>query len=175
MDGGSFGVGCLTYIAAIGTWVLVSCLELRGLAGPLIEHGHEPTQNIENKNKKHTTPGIRWSSPTQLGTDLAITGLSVGEQTGSRVFQFLWSYVLVLHTITLYIENYLMRVCDRNCSIKLSLSMPCLPTYYADSNYCHKTRSTDYVGSSPGFGPSVNDELGCREQGRVGVTRFQTK
>ena len=30
---------------------------------------------------------------TDPSTSLAVTGLSMGERTGSRVFQYLWSYV----------------------------------------------------------------------------------
>jgi hypothetical protein len=30
---------------------------------------------------------------THPSTNLAVTGLSMGERTGSRVFQYLWSYV----------------------------------------------------------------------------------
>src|SRR5207247_767489 len=43
-----------------------------------------------NETKKHTTQGIRWSSPTQYW---AVDGLYMGERTGSRTFQRLWSYV----------------------------------------------------------------------------------
>ncbi|KAK1978884.1 hypothetical protein LZ30DRAFT_598149, partial [Colletotrichum cereale] len=33
---------------------------------------------------------------TDSTTNPALTGLSMGERTGSRVFQWVWSYVLVL-------------------------------------------------------------------------------
>ena len=39
---------------------------------------------------------------TEPTTDPAVTGLSMGEQTGSRVFQYLWSYVLCLSVILAY-------------------------------------------------------------------------
>ena len=32
---------------------------------------------------------------THPTTSLAVTGLSMGERTGSRAFQYLWSYVLM--------------------------------------------------------------------------------
>ncbi|KAK3505263.1 hypothetical protein B0T13DRAFT_32988 [Neurospora crassa] len=54
----------------------------------------------QNKNK-HTTPGIRWS--------LALTGLSMGERTGSRVFQWVWSYVVILSCSWTYMRN--LRLC----------------------------------------------------------------
>ncbi|EHK51034.1 hypothetical protein TRIATDRAFT_9959, partial [Trichoderma atroviride IMI 206040] len=33
---------------------------------------------------------------THLTTNLPVNGLSMGEQTGPRIFHYLWSYVLVL-------------------------------------------------------------------------------
>jgi hypothetical protein len=49
---------------------------------------------LKVKNKTYNTR----DSPvvTQPSTNLAITGLSMGERTGSRVFLCLWSYVEAL-------------------------------------------------------------------------------
>ncbi|EGZ71363.1 hypothetical protein NEUTE2DRAFT_65665, partial [Neurospora tetrasperma FGSC 2509] len=40
---------------------------------------------------------------TDPTTSLALTGLSMGERTGSRVFQWVWSYVIILHMSSTYI------------------------------------------------------------------------
>ncbi|EGZ72837.1 hypothetical protein NEUTE2DRAFT_61119 [Neurospora tetrasperma FGSC 2509] len=48
----------------------------------------------EQKGKKtyNTRDSLVVTDPT---TSLALTGLSMGERTGSRVFQWVWSYVLL--------------------------------------------------------------------------------
>ncbi|KAK3486175.1 uncharacterized protein B0T23DRAFT_408225 [Neurospora hispaniola] len=40
---------------------------------------------------------------TDPTTSLALTGLSMGERTGSRVFQWVWSYVIVSPMLSTYI------------------------------------------------------------------------
>jgi hypothetical protein len=42
---------------------------------------------------------------TDPTTNLAVTGLSMGERTGSRVFQVLWSYVIWRRTFEGYIDS----------------------------------------------------------------------
>ncbi|EGZ70125.1 hypothetical protein NEUTE2DRAFT_68964, partial [Neurospora tetrasperma FGSC 2509] len=39
---------------------------------------------------------------TDPTTSLALTGLSMGERTGSRVFQWVWSYVFVSYPNSVY-------------------------------------------------------------------------
>ena len=46
----------------------------------------------KKKTKKHTTPGYS-PAVTEPTTSLAVTGLSRGERTGSRVSRCLWSYI----------------------------------------------------------------------------------
>ncbi|PTB35220.1 hypothetical protein M441DRAFT_153848, partial [Trichoderma asperellum CBS 433.97] len=45
---------------------------------------------------------------THLTTNLPVSGLSMGEQTGPRIFHYLWSYVLVsgafVHNIGMILE-----------------------------------------------------------------------
>jgi hypothetical protein len=50
----------------------------------------------ECKKKKKTKMYDTRDSPvvTHPSTGLAVTGLSMGERTGSRVFQYLWSYMV---------------------------------------------------------------------------------
>ncbi|KAL0936977.1 hypothetical protein CTRU02_209193 [Colletotrichum truncatum] len=46
--------------------------------------------------KKYKTYNTRYSLVvTDPTTNPALTGLSMGERTGSRVFQWVWSYVLI--------------------------------------------------------------------------------
>ncbi|PTB35216.1 hypothetical protein M441DRAFT_153860, partial [Trichoderma asperellum CBS 433.97] len=48
------------------------------------------------KSKKIKTYNSRCSPVvTHLTTNLPVSGLSMGEQTGPRIFHYLWSYVLV--------------------------------------------------------------------------------
>ncbi|EGZ71706.1 hypothetical protein NEUTE2DRAFT_64480 [Neurospora tetrasperma FGSC 2509] len=51
--------------------------------------------NISKTQKGSKTYNTRDSLVvTDPTTSLALTGLSMGERTGSRVFQWVWSYVL---------------------------------------------------------------------------------
>ena len=51
---------------------------------------------LKNAKKEQKTYNTRDSLVvTDPTTDLALTGLSMGERTGSRAFQWLWSYVIV--------------------------------------------------------------------------------
>ncbi|EHK42033.1 hypothetical protein TRIATDRAFT_171143, partial [Trichoderma atroviride IMI 206040] len=46
------------------------------------------------KNKKKKTYNSRCSPVvTHLTTNLPLIGLTLGERTGSRIFQWIWSYV----------------------------------------------------------------------------------
>ncbi|KAK0613292.1 hypothetical protein B0T14DRAFT_276158 [Immersiella caudata] len=49
---------------------------------------------VDEKSKKtyNTRDSLVVTDPT---TSLALTGLSMGERTGSRVLQWVWSYVVV--------------------------------------------------------------------------------
>ena len=51
------------------------------------------TQRVKNKKTYNTGDSLVVTDPT---TGPAVTGLSMGERTGSRVFQYLWSYVQCL-------------------------------------------------------------------------------
>lgn len=53
---------------------------------------HEGPKNNEATKTYNTKDSLVVTDPT---TDLALTGLSMGERTGSRVLQWVWSYVLV--------------------------------------------------------------------------------
>ena len=62
---------------------------------------------IKRKRKKtpkayNTRDSLVVTHPT---TSLAVAGLSRGERTGSRVFQCLWSYVLVPTGIGNYVDT----------------------------------------------------------------------
>ena len=53
-------------------------------------------KNVNKKREPQKTYNTRDSLVvTHPTTSLAVTGLSMGERTGSRVFQCLWSYVIV--------------------------------------------------------------------------------
>lgn len=47
---------------------------------------------------------------TDLSTNLAISSLSMGERTGSRIFCYVWSYVLEVPVIGVYMSR--IRVLD---------------------------------------------------------------
>ena len=54
----------------------------------------DETQKKETRKKTYNTrDSLVVTDPT---TSLALTGLSMGERTGSRVFQWVWSYVILL-------------------------------------------------------------------------------
>ena len=77
---------------------------------------------LRKKHQKtyNTRDSLVVTDPT---TSLALTGLSMGERTGSRVFQWVWSYVLCMH------ENCL-QVCalgrQQNGVVLVMLSL-CVP------------------------------------------------
>ncbi|ETR98489.1 hypothetical protein M419DRAFT_40543, partial [Trichoderma reesei RUT C-30] len=51
------------------------------------------------KQQKRKTYNSRCSPMvTHLTTNLPVSGLSMGEQTGPRIFHYLWSYVLEIVT-----------------------------------------------------------------------------
>ncbi|EGO56265.1 hypothetical protein NEUTE1DRAFT_45500, partial [Neurospora tetrasperma FGSC 2508] len=54
----------------------------------------------EKKRTYNTRDSLVVTDPT---TSLALTGLSMGERTGSRVFQWVWSYVLEVRCTLLYV------------------------------------------------------------------------
>ena len=60
----------------------------------------ESTLSIERQKTYNTRDSLVVTDPT---TDLAVTGLTMGERTGSRVFQYLWSYVLVQSVSQAYV------------------------------------------------------------------------
>ncbi|PTB37330.1 hypothetical protein M441DRAFT_148962, partial [Trichoderma asperellum CBS 433.97] len=43
---------------------------------------------------------------THSTTNLPVSGLSMGEQTGPRILHYLWSYVLEQEDSLVYIHNY---------------------------------------------------------------------
>ncbi|EGO57042.1 hypothetical protein NEUTE1DRAFT_43809, partial [Neurospora tetrasperma FGSC 2508] len=53
------------------------------------------------KNTYNTRDSLVVTDPT---TSLALTGLSMGERTGSRVFQWVWSYVVDWRKIGAQVE-----------------------------------------------------------------------
>ncbi|PTB62147.1 hypothetical protein BBK36DRAFT_1129694 [Trichoderma citrinoviride] len=59
---------------------------------------------IEKIGKKNEITYNSRCSPvvTHLTTNLPLIGLTLGEQTGSRIFQWIWSYVLCLTPIQHY-------------------------------------------------------------------------
>ena len=58
-------------------------------------YGTDPSCRVKEKKKKRGTYNTRDSLVvTDPTTNLALTGLSRGERTGSRAFQWVWSYVL---------------------------------------------------------------------------------
>ena len=60
----------------------------------------------ENKKRKktyNTGDSLVVIDPT---TSPALIGLSMGERTGSRVFQWVWSYVLELYATMAYVVPY---------------------------------------------------------------------
>ena len=60
-------------------------------------------KNIIMEQKTYNTrDSLVVTDPT---TSLALTGLSMGERTGSRVLQWVWSYVIVLFSKPLYIPR----------------------------------------------------------------------
>ena len=50
-------------------------------------------KRMQKEKTYNTRDSLVVTDPT---TSLALTGLSMGERTGSRVFQWVWSYVLVI-------------------------------------------------------------------------------
>ncbi|KAK0652971.1 hypothetical protein B0T16DRAFT_108621 [Cercophora newfieldiana] len=64
-------------------------------SAPQLHHGGNHHQNNHQKNQQktyNTRDSLVVTDPT---TSLALTGLSMGERTGSRIFQWVWSYVSV--------------------------------------------------------------------------------
>ncbi|ETR97025.1 hypothetical protein M419DRAFT_92634, partial [Trichoderma reesei RUT C-30] len=56
--------------------------------------------------KKRKTYNSRCSPVvTHLTTNLPLIGLTLGEQTGSRIFQWIWSYVITWNCILPYISS----------------------------------------------------------------------
>jgi hypothetical protein len=58
------------------------------------------------KGKKKKTYNSRCSlMVTHSTTNLPVNGLSMGEQTGPRIFHYLWSYVVILTVRSTYITT----------------------------------------------------------------------
>ncbi len=70
-----------------------------------LDGAHEPKKEEarESRGKKtyNTRDSLVVTDPT---TSLAVTGLSMGERTGSRIFQYLWSYVVMFVVWVAYIR-----------------------------------------------------------------------
>ncbi|EHK47231.1 hypothetical protein TRIATDRAFT_45757 [Trichoderma atroviride IMI 206040] len=62
-------------------------------------------QTSKNKEEKKDKTYNSWCSlmVTHSTTNLPLIGLTLGERTGSRIFQWIWSYVIVLATRSTYI------------------------------------------------------------------------
>jgi hypothetical protein len=60
---------------------------------------------LAGKNTYNTRDSLVVTDPT---TSLALTGLSMGERTGSRAFQWVWSYVTVFDSVSVYIAAPVM-------------------------------------------------------------------
>ena len=79
-----------------------------GSSGVLRKKGSAPAENIhpynpQNKNTYNTRNSLVVTHPT---TSLAVTCLSMGERTGSRVLKCLWSYVKVWGGLGEHIANH---------------------------------------------------------------------
>ncbi|KAL7949116.1 hypothetical protein V8C42DRAFT_313348 [Trichoderma barbatum] len=66
------------------------------LAAENFNQGERVEMIREKKGQKETTYNSRCSPVvTHLTTNLPLIGLTLGERTGSRIFQWIWSYVMV--------------------------------------------------------------------------------
>ncbi|PTB37265.1 hypothetical protein M441DRAFT_110533, partial [Trichoderma asperellum CBS 433.97] len=62
------------------------------------------TSDKLQKRQKEKTYNSRCSPVvTHLTTNLPLIGLTLGERTGSRIFQWIWSYVTILAARSTYI------------------------------------------------------------------------
>ncbi|KAK1854939.1 hypothetical protein CCHR01_02363 [Colletotrichum chrysophilum] len=90
------------------------------------EQGTTSGQNTKTSKTYNTGHSPVVTDPT---TTPALTGLSMGERTGSRVFQWVWSYVVVRYR---EIEDMAIRVSEfpqrtnSNCSKTHEESYDCL-------------------------------------------------
>ena len=57
----------------------------------------------KKKSKYNTRDSLVVTDPA---TNLAVTGLSLGERTGSRAFLCLWSYLILLDLNIVYIDRW---------------------------------------------------------------------
>ncbi|KAK0726936.1 hypothetical protein B0T26DRAFT_636707, partial [Lasiosphaeria miniovina] len=57
------------------------------------------------KQTYNTRDSLVVTDPT---TSLALIGLSMGERTGSRIFQWVWSYVTVMGSKRCYLGSFLL-------------------------------------------------------------------
>ena len=78
-------------------------------------------QNTEKKNIQHQGDSLVVTDPT---TSPALTDLSMGERTGSQVFQWVWSYVSKGGWELRY-EWTLGVISDVSGHPKISFSVPC--------------------------------------------------
>ncbi|KAL7806099.1 hypothetical protein V8C44DRAFT_206803 [Trichoderma aethiopicum] len=62
------------------------------------------TKKEKQKNKTKTYNSRCSPVVTHLTTNLPVSGLSMGEQTGPRIFHYLWSYVLESRAYSVYID-----------------------------------------------------------------------
>ena len=69
------------------------CPAHRPLMHPHLIHSRSGRKQQRRKKTYNTRDSLVVTDPT---TSLALTGLSMGERTGSRIFQWVWSYVTVL-------------------------------------------------------------------------------
>ncbi|KAK3396987.1 hypothetical protein B0T20DRAFT_246688 [Sordaria brevicollis] len=64
------------------------------------ERKEEKEEKAQRKKTYNTRDSLVVTDPT---TSLALTGLSMGERTGSRVFQWVWSYVVIKASVSFYL------------------------------------------------------------------------
>ncbi|KAL0937909.1 hypothetical protein CTRU02_207640 [Colletotrichum truncatum] len=63
-------------------------------------------RKVKQPKRRPKTYNTRYSLVvTDPTTNPALTGLSMGERTGSRVFQWVWSYVMTRRCIFTYIAK----------------------------------------------------------------------
>ncbi|EGZ71230.1 hypothetical protein NEUTE2DRAFT_66180 [Neurospora tetrasperma FGSC 2509] len=74
-------------------------------------------RKLGEKKTYNTRDSLVVTDPT---TSLALTGLSMGERTGSRVFQWVWSYVLVLFRLATYVCCWTGLCKTKQCFVWLS-------------------------------------------------------
>ena len=80
----------------IGRWCL-PCTDTKEHYDHIDTHDSYTEQQNEAKNKTYNSgDSLVVTDPT---TNPPVSGLTMGERTGSRIFHYLWSYVLVIETM----------------------------------------------------------------------------